>query len=201
MTKTPMWVETLRQAIGDTDATLRIREGHIAELMAEVVKIKVEVESLNAERSGLALALKRHSSDLPPTDETIEDLGFELKSVWQELNRVAVVEKALQELNEPASPAQVAALLATHGRDETAEAVSAALAHLKRSERADRVGRAQWVIRPKNAESPAGAGLSVLPAPTSDERRPDVEPTGDRGDHLSGWHDNTGGSAPSIVER
>jgi hypothetical protein len=56
-------------------------------------------------------------------------------------------------------------------------------------------------MAPQNAESPADTGLSVVPAPTSDEgRTADVEGIGDRDDHLSGWNDDHGRGAPSVAE-
>lgn len=202
---TSTWISTLRQALQDADATLDGKQNRVVELNTEVTGIKFEIEALQAEKAGLTLALRRHGGG--DDSAAVEEMEAPRtlapaseKSPWRTRNRVAVVEMALRQLAGPASPTDVAALLKENDREEDADAVSAALAHLKRSDRADRVGRAQWVIRSKNAESPAGAGLSVLPTPTSDERRPDVEPSGDRDDHLSEWHDSTGGSTSSIVE-
>lgn len=62
-------------------------------------------------------------------------------------------------------------------------------------------GRGYVYRTPTNAESPAATGLSVVPAPTSDEgRTADVEGIGDRDDHLSGRNDDHGRGAPSVVE-
>lgn len=74
-----------------------------------------------------------------------------------------------------------------------------ALARRPRDGRSFIYGLPEWAVQ--NAESPAATGLSVVPAPTSDEgRTADVEGLGDRDDHLSRWNDSDGRGAPSVME-
>lgn len=121
---------------------------------------------------------------------------------WQKLPRTLAVERALVELvqkyNMPASPADIEAHVAAAGRNDQREHISAALAHLSRTDRAHRVGHAKWMpgVAPKNAESAAVTALSVVPGPTSEggEAR---EPHHDH-DQESGW-DNSHGGDPAVV--
>jgi len=83
---------------------------------------------------------------------------------WQQLPRTAAVERVLEEADRPLSPLAISQVLHKNGRDDSGHNVSAALAHLKLTKRAQQAGRSQWV-HPRR-EDPQEDG----PAPDADER-------------------------------
>lgn len=62
-----------------------------------------------------------------------------------------------------------------------------------------RVGRGVYAL-PTNADSPASAGLSVVPATTSQEGGTDHAEVRNDHDYVPGRHDGDGGSPPLVVQ-
>lgn len=83
--------------------------------------------------------------------------------------------------------------------------VRSAVTYLKRKGLAEQAGRGIWRLAvpaesPPDADSPAeGAGLSVLPIPTTEGGDAGAETTTDREDQLSRWN-NRDGHHPSVME-
>jgi hypothetical protein len=75
---------------------------------------------------------------------------------WQQLPRTAAVERVLVEAGRPLSPLGIAQVLAEKGRNDSAHHVSAALARLKDTQRANRLGGGKWAA-PRHQDS-EGAG-------------------------------------------
>lgn len=152
--------EVLRRLLAETEAPL-------AEAELELHRLQGRIAELQSERYGLQLALARRQhpaeadgprvAEMPPhefpTDEFPTD---ELQSevFWQMLSRAEAVERILERSDRPLTRQEVVAMLRAAGRpDDTADAVSAALAYLQRIDRAARAGRNQWVLVPLAAQS------------------------------------------------
>lgn len=128
----------------------------LADVEARLPKAERAVETaqrafddLLVEKRGLELALARHrlSTSTPPTPQ----LRFASPSQspdgdWATLGRADAVHRVLVEAGRPLSPQEIVHTLVTSGgRSEDNDQVRAALNYLRRTSRAESVGRAQWV--------------------------------------------------------
>lgn len=125
----------------------------LADAEAELLRLEEQVTGFQAERYGLQLALARRRGQPgpvaltgPPSDR--QDGPPWAVVPWQDLSRAeAVLELLLQE-GGPLSRMTLTERLAEVGRvGDDPDAVSAALAYLRRTGRAERVAAGQWVAR------------------------------------------------------
>ena len=134
-------------------------EGRLAAAQLRLQELHNRVEELEAERYGLQLALSRRTEGLPEPDlippQDVDppaggaNAAPPYAGYWQLLSRAEAVERVLEGADRPLTRQEVLGLLQQAGRqDDTADAVSAALAYLQRIDRAARTGRSQWVYRP-----------------------------------------------------
>jgi hypothetical protein len=140
----------------EVEDALQVVLGEVEVLLADAEdrlrRLEEDVAGLQAERYGLQLALARRRGGtrppppLPvlPGDGTVEP-GWEPVS-WQELSRAEAVYQLLLEENGPLARGTIAERLAEVGRlGDDPDSVSAALAYLRRTGRAERTGLGQWV--------------------------------------------------------
>jgi hypothetical protein len=121
----------LDEALDDALVTYARIETERNMLDTQLARLKTEIE-------GLRNALRRHG-DRPVTDPLL---------AYQELPRTEVVSLALVAANGPESPTRIMGLMREFGRDDSYNAITAALAHLARSGRAHSVGRGMWLHGP-----------------------------------------------------
>lgn len=139
--------DALQTVLGDVELLLVDAEDRLR-------RVEEEVASLQAERYGLQLALARLRGGVVPVpppplpalpgDGTVEP-GW-VPASWQELSRAEAVYQVLLEENGALSRGTITERLAEVGRvGDDPDAVSAALAYLRRTGRAERTGLGQWV--------------------------------------------------------
>ena len=135
----------LRQLLAETERPL-------AEAELELHRLEERIRELQAERYGLQLALARHRDSAtdaagPEVPETPIGDAVRSEMLWQMLSRAEAVERVLEDAAGPLTRQEVVEVLRRCGRhDDTADAVSAALAYLQRIGRARRTGRNQWQL-------------------------------------------------------
>ena len=137
----------LRQVLAETEALLARAE-------LELRRLEDRVRALQVERQGLQLALVRHGTGVgEPATPTpaggtgpggTEGGGGAGSVAWRELSRAEAVLQVLLAEGRPVSRREIVGALADAGRGDDADAVSAALAYLRRTGKARRVGPAQW---------------------------------------------------------
>ena len=152
----------------DLEAALADAEEALDQLSDDRAAIDAAMEERRAEIVGLRLAIERHRSRAQGGATTL-DLVAALESslekssshrstlTWRGYSRVDAVEKVLQEIEEPLSPADIAVAFSERGRSDTANDISASLAYLKRTGRVISVGRAQWTV-PRRTLTGVSAG-------------------------------------------
>lgn len=134
-------------------------------VVAEVAEIEAEYEVVQRLAGRYDLPIDRDHED--STDPEIDK--------WRAMPRTTAVQQVLEDATGPLSPNDITRKLRERGRDDAAHNVSAALAHLKTTDRADTIGHARWVIKaslpfgPRDTEAPANAGASVNPDPLVQE--------------------------------
>jgi hypothetical protein len=139
--------DTLETLVRETNEELASTSKALTVAQAQVSELQTKVETLRAERDAFLSALRRRSPNRPtpiaqPDPVPVASVSAEV-AFWRKMNRVAAVERALAAI-EPASPQEVQKYLSDAGRDDGRDLVSAALAHLKRAGRVERLGQAQW---------------------------------------------------------
>jgi hypothetical protein len=116
-------------------------------------EIDLQLADLAIEVRGLQMALERHLAreDHERTSEDIERTVSE-RATWHELRRASLrlsrtdaILSVLRRAGRPMSPTEIRDALHELGREDEYNAVSAALAHLAKSDRAQSIGRAAWV--------------------------------------------------------
>ncbi len=126
----------------------------LADAEAELRRLEEQVAGLRAERYGLQLALARRQGGVPPavvpagaasSHGGVGDVDWE-PVPWPELSRAEAVYQVLLDEMGPLSRGTITERLAEVGRvGDDPDSVSAALAYLRRTGRAERTGLGQWV--------------------------------------------------------
>ena len=143
------------QVVVEKRAQVRDRRGRLRELEEQLA---AEQDLLEVEERDLESLLRVAQSVgvvIPDIEEGSEG------DVWLLKERTVAVADVLGLNIDPLSPANVAEILRGYGRTDDAEQVSATLAHLKRSNRAVLVGRAQWVSSKSPLAPPSIAAAIV----------------------------------------
>lgn len=139
----------LRQVLTETEVLLAQAEG-------ELRRLEERVRALLAERQGLHLALVRHragGSETPTrarslAEPVVESARASRSVPWLDLSRSEAVLQVLGAENRPMSRLDIVGALADVGRvEDDADAVSAALAYLRRTGKVERVAAGQWSAR------------------------------------------------------
>lgn len=137
----------LRQVLAETDDLL-------AQAELDLRRLEERTRLLQAERQGLRLALARcggggglafaDASSQPVSSD--EPTGAREPTPWLHLSRAEAVLETLIREGRPLPRLEIVELLAGAGRsNDDADAVSAALAYLRRTGRVQRAGSGQWV--------------------------------------------------------
>jgi DNA repair exonuclease SbcCD ATPase subunit len=105
-----------------------------------------QLADLEIEVRGLRMALERHLGR-EDIERTVAERATRLKTALdsQRVSRTDAILGVLRRAGRPMSPTEIREALHELGREDEYNAVSAALAHLAKSERAQSIGRAQWV--------------------------------------------------------
>jgi hypothetical protein len=135
------------EVLADVRARLATLEAERAELFGqrdkisrEIARVEETIRELGSDEQVLRRIAARYHLEVPhgqPLPREIQE--------WRELPRTVAIERVLKEAKHPLSPADVAHQLAANGREDIPQHVSAALAHLKNTGRAQQLGRGQWV--------------------------------------------------------
>src|SRR6266496_2204825 len=135
----------LHAALEGLDAEIAQAEAERAEAEARLHEWEHHMQTLQAERTGIASYLRRHES------------GSELANEWISLPRSEAVARVLAQAGAAKSPTEIAEALEAMGRDDDYRPVGAALSHLKSRGRAKNVSRGSWVLvteAPDDVEGP-----------------------------------------------
>lgn len=128
----PMEIDAaLRKARQDRDAAVAERD----RLDSEIAELELMIRGLE-----LALARVDSTSGRPSQDAA--------RSAWTDLPRTDAVIRALEEIGQPAGPADVTKVLRSHGRDDERDLVSASIAYLKTQKRVHSPGYGRWALGP-----------------------------------------------------
>src|SRR5680860_58807 len=127
----------LRRLLEETERPLALAE-------AELKSAQETVARIQAERYGLELALARHLGRPAPRQVDAADEGGD---EWRRLNRSDAAERVLAEAGMPLHRKEIVARLHSHGREDSLNHVSAALAYLGQKERVLGRGQGVWVHR------------------------------------------------------
>lgn len=149
--------ETLIELIENTISTRMERADEIRNLRQECERLEMKLEELQQEEQGYRLALARRFPDVAgmsvpvssPTPSAQAGL-FALPDDLVTQSRSDAVEAAIRVLTRTASvasPAAIEEFLRSRGRDDTRDAIGAALAYLNRTDRVKNVGRGQWRLK------------------------------------------------------
>jgi hypothetical protein len=109
--------------------------------------IDKKLADVETELRGLRMAIERHTA---ATRGTVV-VGAELRAPG-ELARTDAIMMVLRKAERPLNPSEVVEALHDLGRDDEYNAVSAALAHLARTDRAYSASRGQWRAGPKSEQ-------------------------------------------------
>lgn len=147
---------------------------------AAVKDAQERVEAIRAERYGLQLALARLREQSPdPKERRPSKFAAGVAAAaavltvthWRQMDRTDAIVKVLQDAGKPIHRTAIVARLHEHGRDDTIELVSAALAYLKKKMRVMNYGNGYWSFFDlsaaadewaTNADDPAEAGSSSV---------------------------------------
>jgi hypothetical protein len=126
----------------------------LGEAEDELRRLEDQVATLQAERYGLQLALARRTGRGPAVASSAPALGGGAGEgvwepvLWHDLSRAEAVYQLLLDEGGPLSRGVLTERLAEVGRvGDDPDSVSAALAYLRRTGRAERTGLGQWVAR------------------------------------------------------
>lgn len=152
---------SLELLVDETRQEMESAEGELAAALERAAVLEKKVAVLREEHASFLAALNRRVP-AAQTESVREEPEVAETTEWLTMNRTDAVAKALAVVAavEPASPAQVHKYMSDMGRDDGRDLVSAALAHLKRSGRAWRVGYSEWLPFPPN---PSGPGTLLGP--------------------------------------
>ncbi|WP_298944582.1 hypothetical protein [uncultured Microbacterium sp.] len=144
--------ETLIELIQSAIDARAIAESRIDAKREELAELERELDLLEQEEQGYRLALTRRFPETPSEDvpgsmpavneglfPLVDDIASQGRSdaVWTAV-------KMLSRTGSTASPAGIEDFLRERGRDDSRDAIGAALAYLNRTKRVVRVGRGQW---------------------------------------------------------
>ena len=151
MTDTHMEVALARRDV-DHDAASRMAEwvdAELEELSARRASIEQRIDALDEETKRLTilrnqlrwlLGLESAAESAPTRSPGHQRL--------EEMTRVDAVHTVLSRASGPLSPADIRDKLRERGRSDEYRLVSSSLDHLRRMDRAHRVGRGEWVVGP-----------------------------------------------------
>lgn len=146
--------ELLIELIDSTVSAREKVEKRMSELREELESLTDDIDSLNLEEQGYRLALaRRFPTAHAPGEESAPGTRTPLLSLDGDLaarSRSDAVETAVRMIARDApaaSPTAIEEFLHERGRDDTRDAIGAALAYLKRTNRVTRVSRGQWQPR------------------------------------------------------
>lgn len=150
----PITADTLLELIESTIAARQETETKIRDLMEQIQELETERDDLRVEEQGYRLALARRFPDsAAATTEarTSAVVGlFSLDDGLERQPRSDAVETAVKILSRGpegfATPAAIEEFLHERGRDDSRDAIGAALAYLNRNSRVMNVGRGQWKL-------------------------------------------------------
>jgi hypothetical protein len=144
----------LQAALEALDAELADAQAERAAAEAQLHACEQRVQTLEAERAGIASYVRRHEGN---QGSHIPWSATEPESDWSSLPRSEAVARVLAEASVPNSPAEIADALRAVGRNDDYRDVAAALSHLKSRGRAKNVSRGSWVLvteAPDDVEGP-----------------------------------------------
>ena len=138
-------------------------EQRAARLRATIAHSQEELQRLQMELEVLArIREERHARSSHPQQGRLHGFVTAAGRVagavvsgaaeFQNLDRVAAVERVLSMSAEPLSPSDIEVRLRAFGRDDEYDSISAALAHLKRTDRAHSPRRGEWIAGPETNE-------------------------------------------------
>lgn len=149
---TELVLET-RRAYAEVNAELEAAQERVLDLIQQRENVASEEEAFVA---SLCRRFPDHKipGDEPikkPTDPIQLDGGMSIipKDNWSYDSRSDAVQRAVAELTEAkgfATPAEIEQLLKTRARDDSRDAIGAALAYLNRTNKVYSRARAEWVI-------------------------------------------------------
>lgn len=148
--------ETLNELIMDARDAREKAELELARALATVEELRRRQQQLREEEDAYVATLTRRFPDaqtgLAPISEDSFETGVDVAAPteWAAMPRTTAVERAIAELTktkDTASPADIEMLLRTNGRSDGRDEIGGAIAHLNRTGKIQRVGRAQWVLR------------------------------------------------------
>jgi hypothetical protein len=129
-------------------------------LQHEREAIDGQLADVEIEVRGLRMALERFERHLGEDEivRTVNERRTQLATAResQRLSRTDAILNVLRRAGRPMSPTEIQDALHELGREDEYNAVSAALAHLAKSERARSIGRAQWVAGPESPTTNTG---------------------------------------------
>lgn len=182
----------LKQLLAATDKPLAAAED-------QVRKAEAQVEQIRAERYGLELALARLQDATTVGGVIVNGRDVtgaapapnaDPENQWVALDRTDAIERVLKEAGKPIHRKVLVKTLHDHGRDDTIELVSAALAYLKRKFRAMNFGDGFWGIvdfddRPQDESDPAETGSPTVSVSSTEEGGGSRDGRGDRDHHAA----------------
>jgi hypothetical protein len=146
--------ELLIELIESTIAARKDVEKTRNDLRRKLEDLSEEIEALDRDEQGSRLSLARRfpNAEAPGNESApAERAGlFSLGTEFDAQSRSDAVEAAVRTITREqptASPAEIELFLRERGRDDTRDAIGAALAYLNRTDRVTRVSRGQWQIR------------------------------------------------------
>lgn len=171
-----------------------------------VMLLRTRLDELDSERTEIVTALNAltHSSSratddhVTPSPKSVPLIDEIKRNATEGTVRHAVLDLFNAEnkmLSNDEVVAAVAPLFPQRPVNKLRTNVRSTLFQLVASRHLVKLGRGQHVAskwRPTNAESPAPAGPSVVPAPTEEGRTDDVAEARDHNDHIPGWNDSDG---------
>lgn len=126
-------------------------EDDLRELAKRAERLERERDEIRLEEQGYRLALARHFPDSAPVRETSASASnalFAIEDGIATMARTDAVEFAVRHLSrepgEVATPAEIEEFLRARGRDDSRDAIGAALAYLNRNGRVQNVSRGRW---------------------------------------------------------
>lgn len=142
----------LRKLLEETERPLALAEQELRAAQENVARIQ-------AERYGLELALARHTGEPAPQPqpEPWESPAKAGDPEWLPLDRSSAIERVLAEAGQPLHRKEIVKRLHMHGRDDSLNNVSAALAYLGRNDRVKGKGRGVWA-HPDHVDGPGDGG-------------------------------------------
>ncbi|WP_300591638.1 hypothetical protein [Microbacterium sp.] len=144
--------DTFLELIQSAAAVRAETQQEVDRLRKELQQLEATIASLEQEEQGYRLALARRFPDtagahLPQPQPGDEPELFPLEDDLRKQSRSDAVETAVRVISKTevsATPAHIEAFLHERGRDDTRDAIGAALAYLNRTGRVTNIARGQW---------------------------------------------------------